>query len=455
MGIGFAPATGSVLTMAPADGAAAAARAAAARVVTEVARQRRYLDEALAQVLAQGDGDSIRPLVQEVAYGTLRWYHALDAIATQLLREPLKSRDADVHALLLGGLYQLRHMRTAPHAAVDETVRAARILGKDWARGLLNACLRSYLRQRDSLEATIARSTAARLSHPVWLLAALQAAYPERWESIAAANNERPPMTLRVNGARVSRDDYLARLAGRGVGALPTTLAPSGIVLQAPLPVDQLPGFAEGLVSVQDEAAQLAAPLLDVQAGQRVLDLCAAPGGKTAHLLESVPDAGEVVAVDVDAERLTRLHQNLQRLGLKARVVCGDATEPCAWWDQQGFDRILLDAPCSATGVIRRHPDIKLRRQPEDLAMLAATQGHMLARVWPLLNRGGKLLYVTCSVLPVENEQPIERFLSAHTDAEALPLALSAGVARGPGRQLLPDGDRTDGFYYACIAKRA
>jgi 16S rRNA (cytosine967-C5)-methyltransferase len=285
------------------------------------------------------------------------------------------------------------------------------------------------------------------------LLAELKAAYPARWEAIAAANNGRPPMTLRVNSARTTRDAYLALLAHADIGANPTALALTGVVLHEPMPVERLPGFADGLVSVQDEAAQLAAPLLDVRPGQRVLDLCAAPGGKTAHLLESTP-AAEVVAVDVDEARLARLRANLQRLGLRASVVCADATEPSAWWDGKPIDRILLDAPCSASGVVRRHPDIKLRRQPQDLAALTATQARMLERVWPLLKPGGKLLYVTCSVLPVENEQTVEHFLATQADAEAIPLALAAGVARGPGRQLLPDGDRTDGFYYAGFTKR-
>jgi len=432
---------------------AARARAAGARVVLEVVRQRRFLDQALAEAVRTNA--SSRALIQELAYGTLRWYQALEAIAGQLLREPLKPRDQDVQALLLIGLYQLRHMRTAPHAAVDETVRALAVVGKDWARGLVNACLRSYLRQRDSIEARVLLEDTARLSHPAWLLSALRAAYPERWEAIAIANNERPPMTLRVNRARVARDVFLARLEAQGIRARATPLAATGIELAVPMPVEEVPGFAEGLVSVQDEGAQLAAPLLDVQPGQRVLDLCAAPGGKTAHLLESAHASTEVTAVDVESGSLERLQENLQRLGLRARVICADATEPSGWWDQQAFDRILLDAPCSATGVIRRHPDIKLRRQPEDFAALTATQSMMLERVWPLLSRGGKLLYVTCSVLPKENEQPVEHFLSAHADATALPLGLSAGIASGPGRQLLPDRDATDGFYYACMAKRA
>jgi len=440
------------MKMAATDGAAAMARATAARIVASVVEQRRFLDEALMEAFAQGDDELTRSLVQELAYGTLRWYDALEAIAAQLLREPLKARDADVRALLFCGLYQLRHMRTAPHAAVDETVRATRVLGKDWARGLINACLRTYLRRRESLEASVVGNDAARLSHPTWLLAALQAAFPARWEAIAMANNEHPPLVLRVNLAQRTREEYLRLLAEAGIRAQATAISPSGVLLETPLPVERLPGFTEGLVSVQDEAAQLAAPLLDVRSGHRVLDLCAAPGGKTAHLLESTRP-GELVAVDVSPERLERVQQNLERLGLKAHVLCGDATEPAAWWDGQPFDRILLDAPCSATGVIRRHPDIKVRRQPDDLVALAATQAAMLNGVWPLL-KPGKLLYVTCSVLPVENERPIEQFLATHPDAEALPLALEAGLVRGPGRQLLPDGDRTDGFYYACIAKR-
>jgi len=455
MEIGFARASGSAMKAAPADSHAALARATAAQVIVEVVRGRRFLDEALSECGDRVRAEGTRALVQELAFGTLRWYHSLAPIAARLLREPLKARDADIDALLLCGLYQLRHMRTAAHAAVNETVRATGVLKKDWARGLINACLRAYLRQRTALETTMALVDSARLSHPEWLLVMLQEAFPDRWEDIASANNQRPPMTLRVNLARIARDDYRDRLVQLGMGATLTSHSPSGLILETPLAVEHLPGFREGLVSVQDEAAQLAAPLLDVQPRQRVLDLCAAPGGKTAHLLESTPAPAELVAVDASAERLDRLRQNLQRLGVLARVVCGDAARPDDWWDGQPFDRILLDAPCSATGVIRRHPDIKVRRRPEDLSVLAETQALLLERVWPLLNRGGKLLYVTCSVLPAENEQPVARFLVTHRDAEVLPLALTAGIARGPGRQLLPDQDGTDGFYYACIGKRA
>jgi 16S rRNA (cytosine967-C5)-methyltransferase len=428
------------------------ARALAARVVVEVCDDGRYLDNALAAAVARAPAGTA-PLVQELAYGTLRWYHQLAAIAQLWLNKPLRTKDHDIHALLLVGLYQLRALRVAPHAAVKETVQAAAALGKPWAKDLINACLRGYLREPQRAEAAIRDDEALRLSHPRWLLEELKRAYPEGWDRVAQANNARPPMSLRVNLARATRDAYLAELAAARIAARASALCESAVLLDEPRPVGDLPGFAQGLASVQDVAAQFAAGLLDAQPGERVLDACAAPGGKTSHILERTPGLAELVAVDRDAGRVALIRENLERLALRARLAVADASRPDSWWDGQPFDRILLDAPCSATGVIRRHPDIKLRRKPLEIDQLARTQAQLLAGLWPLLRGGGKLLYVTCSVLPRENEAQIAAFLAEHGDASVCAASLPVGQARRVGWQIPPGEQDLDGFYYVCLAK--
>jgi len=429
-------------------------RALCAQVLCEVVERRRYLDVVLQERLPHQAEHAA--LIQEMAYGTLRWYHQLDAIAAQLLQHPLKEKDSDLYLLLLLGLYQLRGMRVATHAVVDETVAAAEALGKPWAKGLINACLRAYLRDINQggkrAEGIVERDPVARFSHPAWLIDMLRQDRPTAWESILEANNARPPLTLRVNVRVQSRAAYLQQLHDAGIGAAARDLVPSAITLDTPVSVTQLPGFAHGAVSVQDAAAQVAAVLLDVQPGHTLLDACAAPGGKTAQLLESSPDL-DLLALDNDAARVGLIEQNLKRLGLRARVKTADAAEPQTWWDQRPFDRILADVPCSATGVIRRHPDIKLRRQPEDLEKLCATQARLLEGLWPTLRTGGKLLYVTCSVLAAENEHQVAAFLTRHTDAQELALTVAGGEPLTHGVQLLPGVHGTDGFFYACLVK--
>jgi 16S rRNA (cytosine967-C5)-methyltransferase len=360
--------------------------------------------------------------------------------------------------LLLVGLYQLLYMRVAAHAAVQETVEAAQALNKGWAKGFLNAVLRRAQRELPRLRARLARDERLALAHPEWLLARLQEAYPEDWRAIAAANNERPPMTLRVHRGRIAPADYAAKLAAAGLAARAVADIDDALTLDTPVPVERLPGFAQGEVSVQDAAAQLAAGLLDARPGARVLDACSAPGGKAAHILERHPQV-ELVALDVDAQRLARVRANFTRLGLHGTLLAGDAGEPAGWWDGRAFDRILLDAPCSATGVIRRHPDIRLHRRPADLERLAAGQARLLNALWPLLAPGGKLLYVTCSILPHENDQPLAAFLARHGDAHAQTLAhpALARYARPTtlGFQILPGDAGLDGFYYAGVAKAA
>jgi 16S rRNA (cytosine967-C5)-methyltransferase len=434
-------------------------QAAAARVLARVSAEGRFLDTALEEELA-GLPAPMRgkaALIQEMCYGTMREWLRLEAIAGAYLERPVK--DETVHALLLLGLYQLRAMRAPAHTAVAETVEAAAHLERPWARGLLNACLRASLRDPARGGRALAADLPAQHAHPPWLIEAARAAFPGDWEAVLAANNARAPFTLRVNTTRITRAQYVARLSAAGIAAAPAPCTESGLALAQPRPVERLPGFAEGLVSVQDAAAQLAAAWLDAPPGARVLDACAAPGGKSAHLLERTPGI-ELTALDIDRERAARLGENLARLGLAAHVRVADAAEPAGWWDGRAFDAILLDAPCSASGVIRRHPDIKLRRRPGDLAALADSQRRLLEALWPTLRPGGKLLYVTCSILPDENELRIGEFLARHTDAREQPLPASAGRPRTHGRQILPGescgdgGPSMDGFYYACLEKR-
>ncbi|UCH53679.1 MAG: 16S rRNA (cytosine(967)-C(5))-methyltransferase RsmB [Pseudomonadota bacterium] len=428
-------------------------RAHAARTVVDVVVRGRYIDTALAHVFTIAPADAARDkaLVQELVYGCLRWYHQLAGLARHWLRKPLRARDADVHALLLIGLYQLRELNIPAHVVVKETVAAAEALGKDWAKQLINACLRGYLREPH--RADTVHDAELRWSHPRWLLKELERDYPDHWQTIVHANNARPPMALRVNLAQSSRADYLTELNAAALTATPSPWCESALVLDQPCRVESLPGFAQGRVSVQDTAAQFAAPLLDPQPGDRVLDACAAPGGKTVHLLEHARGRAQVLALDHDAARVVRIRENLVRAGLTADVVIGDATRPRDWWDGCAFARILLDAPCSASGVIRRHPDIKLRRRPEDLARLTATQSMLLDRLWPLLEPGGKLLYVTCSVLACENVEQIEAFLARTPQAGVWPIILPVGRACRVGWQVLPGEENMDGFYYAGVTK--
>jgi 16S rRNA (cytosine967-C5)-methyltransferase len=387
-----------------------------------------------------------------LCYGVLRYYPRLAYLAAQLLNKPLKRKDLDVQQLILIGLYQLAYLKVPAHAAVAETVAATRLLGKDWATGLVNALLRGFQRGAAPLLAQADTDPVARYAHPAWWLTQLQSDWPAHWQDILAANNQRPPMTLRVNARHGSRDDYAARLQAAGIIAQPVAQAPQALTLENPVDVAQLPGFGEGAVSVQDAAPQLAAPLLELAPGQRVLDACAAPGGKTAHLLETEPSL-HVLALDKDAQRLARVQDTLARLQLAADLCHGDAANPPDWWDGKAFDRILLDAPCSGSGVIRRHPDIKLLRTAQDILTLAQQQRCLLDALWPLLARGGILLYATCSVLMAENQHNLARFLADHTNAREQPIGADWGQAQTPGRQILPGENGMDGFYYARLMK--
>ncbi len=426
-------------------------RALAARVLAQVLRGRSLA--VLLSGLPGGLPAAERALAKELCFGTARWWFRLDPVADRLLERPLKAKDADLRALILVGLYQLAHARVADHAAVAETVEAARALDKPWAAGLVNAVLRAFQRRREGLLAEVDRDPATRFALPGWLLERFRAAWPDAWEHIAEAGNERPPMSLRVNLARLCRADYLHMLAAAGMPAEPIEATDGGVTLAAAVDAWELPGFEAGLVSVQDGAAQLAAPLLDLRPGCRVLDACAAPGGKSCHILESAPEGTRLVALDKDEKRLALVFGNLERLGLRAEVVAGDAGRPDGAWATAPFDRILLDAPCSATGVIRRHPDIKLLRRPGDMAALRRTQAAMLDALWGRLVPGGRLVYATCSILPEENEEQVAAFLRRQPSARELPIDGHWGEPRPRGRQLLPGDGGMDGFYYAVLGK--
>ncbi|MEX5550039.1 16S rRNA (cytosine(967)-C(5))-methyltransferase RsmB [Pseudomonas pergaminensis] len=429
-------------------------RLAAAKALAAVLNGKASLNSSLPTQLDKVE-DRDRGFTQDLAFGTARWQPRLSALAAKLLQKPFKAADADVEALLLVGLYQLLYTRVPAHAAIGETVGCADKLKKPWAKALLNAVLRRAQRESEALLAELEHDPVVRTAHPRWLQKSLKAFWPEQWEAICAANNAHPPMILRVNRRHHSRDAYLQLLTTAGINATPCVYSVDGLVLEAATDVRSLPGFAEGWISVQDEAAQLAADLLDLAPGQRVLDACCAPGGKTCHILEVQQDLAGVVAVDLEAKRLVRVRENLARLGLSAELIAADGRDTATWWDGKLFQRILLDAPCSATGVIRRHPDIKLTRQPDDIAALAVLQGELLDALWQTLEVGGILLYATCSTLPTENTEVIEAFLARTSGARELDLATTAGIKQPHGRQLLAQEGGHDGFYYAKLIKIA
>lgn len=420
-------------------------RAAAARAVAAVARGA-TLEDALEAVPAASGRDAA--LLRSLAYGACRWHHRLEWLSAELLDRPVEALGVELAALLRIGLLQLSAMRIPDHAAVSATVDAARAIGAPRAKGLVNAVLRRYLRERERLDRAMADVPRARYSHPDWLIDTVRTEHPERWIEILDANNAPPPMWLRVNARRGSRDAYLERLADAGIAAAEhgrETWPEDAILLAEPVPMARLPGYAEGDVSVQDAGAQHVLARLALEPGQRVLDACAAPGGKAAHMLERC-DLGELVAVDRDPARLDAARAMLARLGLEATFVHGDAATPGEWWDGKSFDRVLLDAPCSALGVIRRHPDIKMLRTREDVERAAALQESLLDALWPLVAPGGRLVYVTCTIVHCENGAQIDRFLARHPDAVV--------AADFPPEQTLPGEANRDGFYYACIDKQ-
>jgi 16S rRNA (cytosine967-C5)-methyltransferase len=428
------------------------ARASAARVIAEVIQKKHSLNGVLADALTSLP-DNDRSLCQQLCYGVIRWQPQLEAISQSLLTKSLRAKDADIAALLLCGIYQLRDMRVPSHAAISETVNACKTLGKPWATGLLNASLRNYQRQHEEIEAKILQQESAQYAHPDWLIQRFKQDWPEQWPAILEANNLQPPMMLRVNKQHGSRDDYLARMAQVNIAATAIEACSEGVLLDTPCDVFQLPGFADGDASVQDGAAQLVAELLDLKPNLRILDACAAPGGKTCHILEQFPD-NHMVALDIDPRRLLQIKQNTDRLKLNAELIASDAVDVDNWWDGQLFDRILIDAPCSGTGVIRRHPDIKLLRRPDDIATLAEQQQQLLNKLWPLLKPDGVLIYTTCSALKEENEEQVASFLQHHPEAQENAISPTPAERRSFGYQRLPGDNMLDGFYYASLSHR-
>ncbi len=416
-------------------------RTSAAKILQRVIYQGESLSSALL--------DAEDPLVRDLCYGSLRWHEPLSALLNELLTKKLRKKDKDVECLIRVGLYQIIYQETPDHAAVGETVGALKGLKKPWAKNLVNAVLRNYLRGQEKLQKIINEQEPAKYAFPQWLIDEVRQAWPDNWQAILHESNQRAPMTLRVNLSLQSRDDYLKKLQAVNIEAKLLDGVGTAISLAKPCNVYDLPGFEEGEVSVQDGAAQLASILLDCEDGMTVLDACAAPGGKTGHILESAKDL-DVTAVDSSASRLERVTQNLQRLKLKAKVVASDILESDNYANNKLFDRILLDAPCSATGVIRRHPDIKVLRRQSDIKELQQLQGEMLDVLWKKLKPKGILVYATCSILPQENELQVASFLLRHSDAKALPV----GRSQGCGRQIFSGESSLDGFYLAKIEKQ-
>lgn len=403
-------------------------RIQATKTLVEILQNKKSLSDTLEKITPQ---DS---LSKALAFGVMRYYFQLDAILKQLLQKPIKTNEKIIEVLLLIGLYQIIYLAVPDYAAVNETVDAAKQLQKTWAVKLINAVLRNFLRQKTQLLSSIVTH-----AHPAWLVNKIKQAYPEQWQQILQENNQQAPMTLRVNQQQISRDEYIKKLQQ----TKKTAVSQQGIILSKPLKIAELPGFAQGLVSVQDEAAQLAPHFLNLTPGLTVLDACAAPGGKTCHLLETVPNL-HLTAIEKNPKRLLKIQENLSRLKLHGQLICADILSVKTWWQSELFDRILLDAPCSGTGVIRRHPDIKYLRLPSDILENTKLQNQMLTCLWPLLKPNGLLLYATCSILPEENHLLIKNFCREQ-----------ATVDLQFEKQILPGENQMDGFYYALLKKRS
>ncbi|MBS1269243.1 MAG: Ribosomal RNA small subunit methyltransferase B [Gammaproteobacteria bacterium] len=389
-------------------------------------------------------------LLKELSFGTLRWFWRCKGVIEQLVARPLKKRDRIIEAVMAVGIYQLEHMRLPPHAAIHATVQTCATLDRTGFKGFVNAVLRNFQRHRDELIQTLPES--GRSAHPAWLWQAIRNEWPEHASSIIEANNTRPPMTLRVNTRAVSVTRYLEALRAERIEAVPLEHAPSAVVLSRPINLERLPGFEQGWVSVQDASAQLLTELISPVSVQRVLDACSAPGGKLTHMLEAFPGL-EVQAVEVDSERARRIEENLERLRVKANVLVADAANPDQWWDGRPFDLVVLDVPCSATGVIRRHPDIKVLRRLSDIDRFSEVQKRLLNRLWRMVKPGGHMIYVTCSILARENQEQVNKFLQRTRDSREERFQLPLGLARRRGWQILPNPQGGDGFYYAVLRK--
>jgi len=427
-------------------------RALAARGLAEVALRGASLREVMERSAPRLADPRDRALLMALLSEGARWWLRFDPAVDGLLEKSLRHKDPAVHALLVLGLVQLEILELQDYAAVAATVEAVRALKRPQLAGLVNAVLRRWQRERENLIAKLDAKPQTRHAHPAWLAAALQRDWPQQADAVMAADNREPPLMLRVNRQRGEREALIARLQAAGYAATAHPWLSDALVLPHSSDVTRLPGFDDGLFAVQDGAAQVAADLADLRDGLRVLDACAAPGGKACHLLERADI--DLTALEFDPTRAERIRQNLMRLRLDAKLVIGDAGAPKGWWDGRRFDRILIDAPCSATGVLRRRPDVRLHRRESDIGAMHAQQRRILSALWPLLAPGGRLVYITCSVLRAENEATVGEWLAAQPDAQALPFTLPVGQAAAVGWQLLPGDGDLDGMYYAVLQKR-
>lgn len=427
-------------------------RVVAVKILYQVLEKHLSLNSAIVANLPKNSLES--SLIKEFCYGCLRWYFQLQHLLDLLIPKPLKPKDRDIAIIILLGLYQLLYMRVAEHAAVTETVEVARLIKKPWATKLINGVLRNFIRNKADLLQQLHQSVEAKYAHPQWLIQSIRQAWPEQWQEVLQQNNQHPPFCLRINRLALSREQWMNQASDLGVASIEALSYSNSAVLLPAQDVHQLPGFREGQVSVQDAAAQLAATLLELAPQLRVLDACAAPGGKTTHIAETEANLLEIIALDSKADRLEQAKSNWQRLKLTTPIswIAEDANNVQRWWDNQPFDRVLIDAPCSGTGVIRRHPDIKVLRKKNDIAALAKQQYLLLENLWQVLRPGGILVYATCSILPEENTKLVEKFLANFSNATEIKIEENWGIAQTAGRQILPSHEM-DGFYYAKIQK--
>lgn len=427
-------------------------RLVAIRVLESILLNKGSLSTQLARKQAEVKAEHI-PQLKEICFGVSRQFPKLNSFALYMLEKPFQEKDLDIYAAILIALYQIDYMDTPEHAAVNEAVESAKLIGKPWAGKLVNAILRRYLREADDIKAVLNDMPSVAHSHPKWILKRFNKHWKNEFEQIVEANNARPPMCLRVNLSRVSRETQMDKLSAIGIENEKGQFSESAIYLKQATSVQSLPGFFDGDMSVQDEAAQLSASLLAVKEGEKVLDACAAPGGKTGHLLESADI--ELTAVELEPWRLAKIEENLERLSFNAALICADSGDLESWWDKEPFDKVLLDVPCSATGVIRRNPDIKINRKPADIDELVEIQKQLINNIWLTLKPGGKLLYATCSVMPEENEKQMADFLNETPNAQEIMLDVAWGKKVSHGIQLLPTKNSHDGFYYCLIEKKA
>ncbi len=438
----------------------------ALKICLSVVKQGRSLSQALGEGLVQFTNKRDRAFTQNLVIGTLRWQVRLEAIASHLLQKKLKDKDVDIKQLILLGLYQIIYLDTPEHAAVSATVSVTKSLKKPWAKALLNGVLRTFLREGEAICEEVDKKPAYKYSHPQWLTKKIRTAYPEHWQTILTANNQPAPLSIRNNPRVQSREDLKKQLlifsevAAIGFKLTEHPHSPQGLVFSQGVDITQLPSYDEGGFSVQDPAAQQAGYILNPQAGELILDACAAPGGKTTHILELSDNKAQVFALEKNPERIERLRENLYRLNLTAEIAVADASQPDNWWNGQLYDKILLDAPCSATGIIRRHPDIKWHRTPEDIAELVIVQANILKALWKLLKPAGQLLYSTCSILPEENILQVANFLANEATAQEVKLQVDWGSQDKQeqaqiGKQILPGEAGMDGFYYCLLSPKS